>query len=135
MAKLNEKPTSIVTAIPKENLFAIPGDLRRVLREEYESGGIESDDFHIRSIYITGSRVQGRSRPSSDLDVVVEYTGKMREDDAFGMFARYRDEGRLYVLDCDGKRVKLDVNPIHPERTGTFAEYIGERPFAVLEID
>jgi hypothetical protein len=54
-------------------------------------------------------------RDDSDLDVVVEFSGNEREDDLFN--ALHEDE--FFIGD-----VKVDINPITEERTGTLETYL-----------
>ena len=72
-------------------------------------------DVTIEDVIVSGSRCRGLENPDSDLDVVVSYSGKEREDDFFNVL---HDERMLF-----GK-VELDINPISTEQTGTLAEYL-----------
>lgn len=72
-------------------------------------------DVTIEDVIVSGSRCRGLENPDSDLDVVVSYSGKEREDDFFNVL---HDERMLF-----GK-VELDINPISVDRTGTLAEYL-----------
>ena len=81
--------------------------------DELES---ESDgDFTVKNITIIGSRTRGTARKNSDLDVLVEYEGRMREDDAFNAL---HDEP-IYIED-----IKVDINPIRKEESGTTEEWL-----------
>lgn len=97
-----------------------PQDIEECARREiehiiYEIEYLSSSEFNIVDIILAGSRSRGLERKRSDIDIVVEYTGSMREDDAFDMFARRR----IYI---GGHRV--DVNPIRAEDTGTLDTYL-----------
>ena len=72
-------------------------------------------DVTIEDVIVSGSRCRGLENPDSDLDVVVSYSGKEREDDFFNVL---HDERMLF-----GK-VELDINPISVDQTGTLAEYL-----------
>lgn len=72
-------------------------------------------DAQVIGVEIHGSRGRGDARPDSDLDVVVEYEGDMKED---GMFNLLNED----ALRIDG--VKVDVNPIRKQETGTLQEYM-----------
>ena len=72
-------------------------------------------DVTIEDVIVSGSRCRGLENPDSDLDVVVSYSGKEREDDFFNVL---HDERMLF-----GK-IELDINPISTEQTGTLAEYL-----------
>lgn len=97
-----------------------PQDIEKIARNEirhivYEIEYLSSSEFNIVDVILAGSRSRGLERKRSDIDIVVEYTGSMREDDAFDMFARRR----IYI---GGHRV--DVNPIRAEDTGTLDTYL-----------
>ena len=81
--------------------------------DELES---ESDgDFTVKNITIIGSRTRGTARKDSDLDVLVEYEGRMREDDAFNAL----HDDPIYIED-----IKVDINPIRKEESGTTEEWL-----------
>ena len=77
--------------------------------EEYEI------DVDIVDVVVSGSRCRGLEKEGSDLDIVVEYKGKEKEDDLFNAF---NEDG----LKIGG--VKVDVNPITEGKTGTLATYL-----------
>lgn len=64
---------------------------------------------------IYGSRCRGMEKEGSDLDIVVEYTGSEREDDLFNAF---NEDGFMIG------GVKVDINPITEEKTGTLGFYL-----------
>lgn len=74
---------------------------------------IGEDIDEIIDIRITGSRVYGTSKANSDLDVIVEYKGEVREDTLF-------DIANDDPIIIDG--IKVDVNPVKAEKSGTIAE-------------
>ena len=74
-------------------------------------------DATIVDAVIIGSRCRGLERDSSDLDVVVELFTNEREDDLFNAF----NEDGLHIGD-----VKVDINPITAQRTGTLETYLPE---------
>lgn len=59
----------------------------------------EDLDFSINQINIFGSRIYGIPKNNSDLDIMLEYTGKAREDDLFN--ALNNDEHRLRIEDIE----------------------------------
>ena len=78
--------------------------------------GFEGDEItRVNDLEIHGSRGRGTARPDSDLDVVVEYEGPLREDDAFNFL---NEDPLIY----DG--IKVDVNPIRKQETGTLENYM-----------
>ena len=81
---------------------------------ELEEAGYEEVSLLAARVY--GSRTRETLyREDSDLDVVLSYTGDIREDDFFNL------------LQENGMRIaglKIDINPISLEKTGTLQEYI-----------
>ena len=78
---------------------------------------IENDlDARIQAVRVYGSRTRdGLYNEDSDVDVVIAYEGTVREDDLFS------------VLNEAGYKVgnmKVDMNPIRPDKTGTLEEFI-----------
>ena len=72
-------------------------------------------DATIVDVAVTGSRCRGLEHESSDLDVVVELSTAEREVDLFNAF----NEGGLHIGE-----VKVDINPITAQRTGTLETYL-----------
>ena len=76
---------------------------------------IENDlDAQVENVIISGSRCRGIEKNGSDLDVVVDYKGTIREDDFFN------------ILHEDGFTIAgivVDINPITEDKTGLLAEY------------
>lgn len=69
----------------------------------------------IVDVAVTGSRCRGLEHEGSDLDVVVELSTAEREDDLFNAF----NEDGLHIGE-----VKVDINPITAQRTGTLESYL-----------
>lgn len=72
-------------------------------------------DATIIDAVVVGSRCRDLEKESSDLDVVVELSTKEREDDLFNAF----NEDGLHIGE-----VKVDINPITAQRTGTLETYL-----------
>lgn len=72
-------------------------------------------DATIVDVAVTGSRCRGLEHESSDLDVVVELSTAERKDDLFNAF----NESGLHIGE-----VKVDINPITAQRTGTLETYL-----------
>ena len=93
--------------------------LDQILRR-MDDAYVDKSEFNFEKIAIFGSRNRGTARSNSDLDVVIEYSGTMREDDVFNIL---HDEDEEYgYMDIDG--IFIDVNPIREEETGTLEEYL-----------
>lgn len=78
---------------------------------------IENDlDARIQAVRVYGSRTRdGLFKEDSDVDVVIAYEGTVREDDLFS------------VLNEAGYQVgnmKVDMNPIRPDKTGTLEDFL-----------
>ena len=77
------------------------------------------DEYDINAtivdVAVTGSRCRGLEHEGSDLDVVVELSTAEREDDLFNAF----NEDGLHIGE-----VKVDINPITAQRTGTLESYL-----------
>lgn len=93
----------------KEVLDAVRADVERVLEENGVSG------VTIKGMALNGSRMRGNARENSDLDVVMEVEGNVREDDLFNM---------LSDADLSYEGIKVDVNPIMRGKSGTLEEYM-----------
>ena len=78
-------------------------------------------DAAIVGIEIHGSRNRGDSHPGSDLDVVVEYGGREREDSMFNILNAidYANDETLLI-----EGIHVDINPIRKEETGTLDAYM-----------
>ena len=107
------------TEAPVQGLESHTRDEIKDIVREYVSSIISESglDAEVVDIEIHGSRNRGDAKEDSDLDVVVEYHGKSREDD---MFNALNDETN--PLEIEG--VRIDINPIRPEETGDMASYM-----------
>lgn len=76
-------------------------------------------DAIIVDAVISGSRCRGLENESSDIDVVVEYIGDVREDALFNVLNDVENNGSY-----EFGGVKVDINPITADQTGTLAEYL-----------
>ncbi len=76
----------------------------------------EMDDYDTEIIAIKpyGSRTKGTSKESSDLDVIVEFKGDIREDVFFDLL---HEDG----FEING--IKVDINPITEGKSGNIEDY------------
>ncbi len=72
-------------------------------------------DAQVVGVAISGSRARGLEEVGSDLDVVVEISGSEREDVLFDAF----NEDPIVL-----GGIKVDINPITAEKTGTLESYL-----------
>jgi antirestriction protein ArdC/predicted nucleotidyltransferase len=73
------------------------------------------NEVHVLAARVYGSRTAGIERENSDVDIVIEYKGELREDDFFAML---HEDG----LSIGG--MPVDINPITAEKSGTIEEYL-----------
>ena len=71
--------------------------------------------IQIGEVMVYGSRCRGTEKTTSDIDIVVEYKGDIREDDLFNLF--HEDEFLL------GNH-KVDINPIQADKSGNIADFL-----------
>lgn len=85
-------------------------DIRMMIAEYIDDvlSYVDENEFKYIDMELIGSRINGNSREDSDLDVVVYYSGSMREDDAFNILNN--DDYRLYIDD-----IMVDINPKNNE--------------------
>ena len=72
-------------------------------------------DVKVENVILSGSRCRGIEKIGSDLDVVVDYKGTIREDDFFNIL---HEEGFAIA------GIAVDINPITEDKTGSLAEYL-----------
>lgn len=85
--------------------------------KDYVEQKLSDADAKIKGVEIHGSRNRGDAREDSDLDVVIEYEGDIREDDMFNLLND--DEDALSIED-----IRVDINPIREQETGTLDKYM-----------
>lgn len=91
-------------------------EIEEMVRTEIEAKIEEyALDMSINDVVLTGSRCRGLENESSDLDIVVSYTGRVKEDTVFNIF--HED-----IMKIGG--VVVDINPINTEKSGEVSEYL-----------
>lgn len=92
--------------------------IKNIVKDYVEQKLSDADaDAKIKGVEIHGSRNRGDAREDSDLDVVIEYEGDIREDDMFNLLNG--DEDALSIED-----IRVDINPIREQETGTLDKYM-----------
>lgn len=86
-------------------------DIEELLDEAYLL-----DDVNVIELWAHGSRMRGDFRPDSDIDVVVFYDGKTREDALFDVLNE--DTDRITI---EGHRV--DLNPVKVRNQSDINKY------------
>ena len=74
-------------------------------------------DIEIKGVSIYGSRNYGGALETSDLDVLIEYDGDIREDDLFCLLHNEEDP-----FEIDG--IEIDINPITESKSGTIEQFL-----------
>lgn len=91
-------------------------ELEQVIRDQIFNVLVEYNlDALITDVVLSGSRCRGLEDTASDLDFVVSYKGKEREDVLFEVLNEQ-------MLEIEG--VKVDINPITEGKTGSLEEYL-----------
>ena len=120
--EINEVKSSVEDIAPVENKIQglenysreeIKNIAKDYIKEKLEENNLY--DVEIKDAEIIGSRNRGNARTNSDLDVVVEYKGDIREDTLFDIL----NEDPMFIDD-----VQVDINPITESDTGTLEDYI-----------
>ena len=91
-------------------------DIKNILAENE----INSDEFEIEDVRLYGSYTTGKNKDTSDLDVIVQYKGSMKEDTAFNIL----NDAKLTITDVNGIERKIDINPINSRLSGSIDEHI-----------
>ena len=90
----------------------IEGIVSDYVQSKINENNLEAE---VVGVVVSGSRCRGIEKVGSDLDVVLEYKGTIREDTFFDIL--HEDE-----MEIGG--VKVDINPITEGKTGTLESYL-----------
>ena len=107
-----EKTNEFFHEICEMNPSEIEDTVKCHVQAQLDEAGIDAE---IVDVAVAGSRCRGLERDGSDLDVVVELSTSEREDVLFDAF----NGDALHI-----GRVKVDINPITAQRTGTLETYL-----------
>lgn len=100
-------------------------DIENIVRDYVQSVLEDNNiDAEIVDLAVTGSRSRGLESGGSDIDVVIEYSSEFRED---AMFNILHEE----AFDISG--IKVDINPIRKEETGTLGDYLENAEKTIME--
>ncbi len=115
----NLTPNTETTAIQGFDGYS-QSEIKSIVQEYIQQKLDENDiSANVVGIAVHGSRVRGNAKENSDLDVVVEYEGDIRED---GMFNLLNDDDNGEALYIEG--IRVDINPIRAQETGTLDKYM-----------
>lgn len=106
------KTEELFHSISDMNPSEIEETVKCHVQEKIDESGM---DAAIVNVAIAGSRCRGLEKDGSDLDVVVELSSNEREDVLFDTF----NGDALHI-----GGVKVDINPITAQRTGTLDVYL-----------
>lgn len=90
------------------------------IEDRMDEAGLIDSDAKIIGIAIVGSRNRGTAKPDSDLDIVVQYKGRIPEKE-FAEILRGTDS-MFGPPKIDG--IKVDMKPIRKEESGDFEKYL-----------
>ena len=94
------------------NPETIEADVKNIVQGIVNDYGM---DVNIEDVVVSGSRCRGMEDKGADLDVVLYYSGSVREDDLFNT---------LHQSNIIMGGVNLDINPISQEQHGSLSEYL-----------
>ena len=122
--KRNFNPTEFINNNIKENFGYSAEELENNFKSDIknilEENGVDYDEFEIEDIKLYGSYTTGKNKDTSDLDVIVQYKGSMREDSAFDLL----NSEKLTIVDVNGIEREVDINPINSALSGTIEDHI-----------
>ena len=97
--------------INNENLKMV----RKWICDIMRAADFREDEIDIVDLCVYGSRTNGRAHADSDLDILLEYKGRAREDTVFNVL----HDTLIYI-----QGIIVDINPIKAECSGTIYEYL-----------
>ena len=112
VADFKAKTDELFHEISEMNPSEIEETVKCHVQAKIDESGINAE---IVDVAVVGSRCRGLEQKGSDLDVVVELSTNEREDVLFNTF----NEGGLHI-----GGIKVDINPITAQRTGTLETYL-----------
>ena len=115
----NLMPNTETTAIQGFDGYS-QSEIKSIVQEYIQQKLDENDiSANVVGIAIHGSRGRGNAKENSDLDVVVEYEGDIREDGMFNLLNYDDNDDALYI-----EGIRVDINPIRAQETGTLDKYM-----------
>lgn len=97
------------------NVEEVKGIVEEYVKEKLSEA--ECDEVEVVGIELYGSRTYGGALEGSDLDVVVEFRGEIREDTFFDVV--HDEDDPLFI-----EGIEVDINPITEGKSGTIEEFM-----------
>ena len=92
------------------------GEIKEMVSYYVQAKIIENKlDVKVENVILSGSRCRGIEKIGSDLDVMVDYKGTIREDDFFNI---------LHEESFAIAGIAVDINPITEDKMGSLAKYL-----------
>lgn len=112
VTEFRRKTDEMFHRIDGMSVSEIEGIVSDYVQSKIDENNLEVD---VIGVIVSGSRCRGIKKAGSDLDVVLEYKGSIREDTFFDIL---HEDG----MEIGG--VKVDINPITEGKTGTLESYL-----------
>lgn len=82
--------------------------LTTIVDDRLIDNNVTNSECEITGLDIVGSRRFGNPRPNSDLDIILTYTGSIKEDSLFNIL----NDPKSYIYSATFRKITLDFNPI-----------------------
>lgn len=82
--------------------------LKNFVEDRLLENSITRDECELTGLDIVGSRRFGEPTAKSDLDVIITYVGKLKEDTLFNIL----NDPKGFIYSADYRKITLDFNPI-----------------------
>lgn len=117
VVEFRAKTGDLYNKVDELEYFEVEENLLEALKEKAIS---EDWGVSFKTAVMSGSRARGYESEEhiSDMDFVVEYEGDRKEDDVFNLIKE------TFFETYGSTDIRLDINPIRDEETGTLAEYL-----------
>ena len=100
----------------------IENEVRNLIEKILETNEIY--DTQITGLKVYGSYAELKDKDTSDIDVLVEFDTTIKEDVLFNLINNETNNLDDDLSNLTWNGIKLDINPIRPEQSGTIEEYL-----------
>ena len=111
----------MIAGLPNYSQTEIQGIVFSHFQGLRENLHFEDLDFSIQSVQFFGSRISGKPKKNSDLDIKIQYTGTAREDDLCSVLNDKKARLRIEDIKVDFYPEKLQINTF--PRRGNWATH------------